>query len=245
MIEIHLHMNNYHNAELELIATFKRQFIHRHDIGAEYFEGDLNKMIDLIYSYYVQQRKIAPDPVPVVVNERKQDDELVFLLELAFNHVSQFLREIISDKYYLPEMEGVFLEHMVFLITGRPGGYLHDNNNQLPISHDQPAPIMNFDKFRTALGVMYAPGSKKGVTCDQYRRYADIHNFLIKVHPLVVQYEAARKATTRPARYPEIKTSGALKISQDIFNANVQKCIDYKRIATITAGQSNRRRARQ
>lgn len=227
MIEIHLRVRDYHAVERELIAEFKQRFIHRPDIGAEYFEGDPNQMLDLIYTYRVQQRAIIPAAAAVNNESKSQSDNSVFVLECAFQQLWQHLRRIITE-YYLTEMDGIFLEYTMYLITGSADD-LH-NGGSLPVSADHSAPIVDIGKFRTALGKMYSP-VKKSVTRDQYRRCMHIQNILTKAHPLVIQYEGARKATPRPERYPEIRTSPEIEISQNEFNKCVKKCIDYSFVA--------------
>lgn len=41
--------------ELQLIKKFKQKFIHRGDIGAEYFEGDCVQMLQIIYNKIIEQ----------------------------------------------------------------------------------------------------------------------------------------------------------------------------------------------
>lgn len=258
VIEIHLRVADYNAAECELIAAFKKQFIHRGDIGAEYFEGDPNLMVEMIYSHRARQCSETPaasvehksDALrPLDAAQSRPVDDSMTVLECAFQSIWQYLRHIVSDKYYTPDMEGAFLEHMIFLITGPRGNHMHSDNWTIPISTDQPAPTVNIGKFRTVLGGMFTPGPRKNVTRDQYLRYAAIHNILTQVHPLVVQYESARQVMTRPERYPEIKTSAAIKIDQDIFDEVVKKCIDYKRtkVTTAAGGESTvgQRRSRR
>ena len=42
--------NSCDTSEKELIEKFKKKYKHREDIGSEYFEGDYNDMINIIYT---------------------------------------------------------------------------------------------------------------------------------------------------------------------------------------------------
>lgn len=50
------------NTEKQILKSFRKQFSARKDIGAEYFEGKYNDMIDVIYST-IKSEKIGGDPI--------------------------------------------------------------------------------------------------------------------------------------------------------------------------------------
>jgi hypothetical protein len=51
---------DYVKNEMSIIEQFKHKFISRPDIGREYFEGDYNDMIDIIYSSIKSNDVITP-----------------------------------------------------------------------------------------------------------------------------------------------------------------------------------------
>ena len=98
--------NNCDKLEKELIKIFKNKYIHRKDIGNEYFEGDFEDMINTIYftrnnkmdivSYEKKQTYIKEDKI-------KSDDE-IFIEEFKKSF------EIIKDenekeKYYIKSVK--------------------------------------------------------------------------------------------------------------------------------------------
>lgn len=244
MIEIHLHVRNYHFVESELIRLFKSRFIHRPDIGAEYFEGDPGQMMDLIYEYRFRESAETRPPIGTSCLKSQELDK-VAVLECIFSYIWRHFHQIVTD-LFLPEMDGIFLKHMMYLITGSPGNNLHSAIS-LPVSSDQVAPTVNLDKFRAELAKMYTPGIKKSVSCDQYRRYVAIHNLVTSAHPLIVQYETARRSLAQSDRYPEIKMSAAIEISSNVLDTYITRCYDYEYIkpeASKASETSGKRRTR-
>ncbi len=237
VIEIHLRIPDYHSAERELIAAFKLLFIHRKDIGNEYFEGESDQMVRMIYECRARRCHATP-PLDdkKLTDDMRKSDESVFVLERAFQELWQHLRRIVSDEYYSNEMYGAFLEHMIFLITGPRCASV---SCTLPVSHDRPAPVVNLDNFRKVLSKMYTPGPKNSITRDQYRRYVGIYNLVTSAHLLVIQYESARMVTTRPNRYPEIKMTAALAIPQSTVELTLRKCIDGEYIKVTNRNVTN------
>ncbi len=99
MIEIHLHVNDCHVAERELLAYFRLKFKSRTDIGAEYFEGDVQIMISAIIKYRyitpVAAPKIVPPPVMTMVRTPTVADTDMLLLMMIISGMS--LKDIKMD----------------------------------------------------------------------------------------------------------------------------------------------------
>ena len=58
---IQLQCENCDIAEKNLIIIFKQKFIQRTDIGTEYFEGDKDKMQEIIYNHIINCKKVIID----------------------------------------------------------------------------------------------------------------------------------------------------------------------------------------
>jgi hypothetical protein len=57
-----IQVNDAHMAEKELLKEFQQRFIHRKDIGNEYFEGNENEMMKLIFTHKREFLSTTPTP---------------------------------------------------------------------------------------------------------------------------------------------------------------------------------------
>lgn len=66
---------NSKSIESLIIKIFKEQFKQRKDIGNEYFEGDFNKMTDIIYSNIKNEKEMCEDIEIIEDNDEDDNDE--------------------------------------------------------------------------------------------------------------------------------------------------------------------------
>ena len=70
--------NNCNTIEKKVLGLFKEIFIHRKEFGSEYFEGDYNEMISIIYSTIKQEKPDAEEATheeECATYESNPDDE--------------------------------------------------------------------------------------------------------------------------------------------------------------------------
>jgi len=85
------------NTETIILRYFKTQFIHRKDIGKEYFEGDPNKMIEIISHFCknyidfsninIQDCMIDVDEHPIKKSPKKRIVSKQKIIETAINTI--------------------------------------------------------------------------------------------------------------------------------------------------------------
>lgn len=98
--------NNCDQLERELIKIFKKKYIHRKDIGNEYFEGDYEDMINTIYFTRNNIMDIISYEKKVYIKKEdkiKSDDE-IFIEE--FKKSFEIIKdENEKDKYYVKSVK--------------------------------------------------------------------------------------------------------------------------------------------
>ena len=84
------------NMEREIIKKFKENFILRE--GREYFEGDANKMIDIIYNTIRNEKELINEKINNIEILDNEDIELINILNSIKEEENKKIREI-NDEY--------------------------------------------------------------------------------------------------------------------------------------------------
>lgn len=131
--------------ETRLIKEFKKKFIHRSDIGAEYFEGNYTRMIEIIYS-----RAAVQQTTQQTIQQNKEI--LISTYESWIKHST--IKTIIPDK------------------TGLVEGLIIFNSGTSRKFHDPLAPNYNTDM--ETLQDFIKANQQKNIKYDTISIYNDI-----------------------------------------------------------------------
>jgi hypothetical protein len=73
---LHLYVKNIDIFEKNMIDLFGLEFKRRLDIGYEYFEGDLNNMIQLIFNYYFNDTISKISETNIIIKEKEEPNKV-------------------------------------------------------------------------------------------------------------------------------------------------------------------------
>jgi hypothetical protein len=221
-IEIHLRVDDCHVAERELLAGFKREFKHRSDIGAEYFEGDRNRMILAIceYNQMVTTDDSQPPEQKVAPMELVDTQAAIDGLNGIFYQVFYNVQRFILNEYQEYSMRGVQTVHRIQKIY-ELGGKATLDGNDVGMSID-------LDKFGADMKKLYSkPGPTKSVSSEQFHKYVGVQNTLSRLVETVTIYMTARGKMVTPDKYIGIKLKPTLAIDSATYTLGLKKCSDF------------------
>jgi len=115
-----MYTDNARHYESCIIRQFRKDFKARKDIGNEFFEGDKNEMIKVIYNIILPVSNILPSAIEKI----NEHDNTIYLECMSenqkrYNHIDQFVQLIKTGDTFLPNSH-VYVIYNDWVLKNKP-----------------------------------------------------------------------------------------------------------------------------